>query len=156
MAGDTSCSWRFFDFLVSSFLLSEISPLAPRIWWAENLKQENIKSGVFFLLSSFTWPWYISEYPAECLREFVICHHIVCFCHALNKVIPGMISSFSQCVVLLFWFQMKKCQHFRLLIQTEIPNFNPFDIQQNSERGLSAYSGCLSIFIATLPFGQWS
>lgn len=47
-AGDTSCSWQFYVFLVHSFLLSEISPLAPRMGWSESLKRENLKSGVFF------------------------------------------------------------------------------------------------------------
>lgn len=47
IAGDPSCFWRCFDFLVGSLLLSEISPLAPRIGGAENLKQENLKSGFF-------------------------------------------------------------------------------------------------------------
>lgn len=46
-AEDTSCSRRFYVFLVGSFLLSEISPLAPRIGWSESLKQEDLKSGGF-------------------------------------------------------------------------------------------------------------
>lgn len=95
IASDTACSWRFYVFLVGSFLLSEISPLAPRTEWAENLKQENVNSGVFFLLSSFTWPWYISQCPADCLRKLETSHNIVYFCHAIHDVIPGMISSFS-------------------------------------------------------------
>lgn len=52
IAGDTSGG--FLISLWALFLLSEISPLAPRIGWAENLKHENLKSVFFFLLSSFT------------------------------------------------------------------------------------------------------
>lgn len=47
IAGDTSCSWQFYVFLVGSFLLSEIFPLVPRIGWSESLRQENLKC-VFF------------------------------------------------------------------------------------------------------------
>lgn len=137
IAGDTSCSWRFYVFLVGSFLLSEISPLAPRIGWSESLKQENLKSGVFFLLSSFTWPWYTSRWPAGCLRKLQISHHIVYFCHALRKVILIFQVQFLVFHSMLFFILLSDenmtFQNFRLLSQTKILHFDQSDIQKNSQ-----------------------
>jgi len=78
IAGDTSCFRWFYIFLVGSFLLSEISPLAPRMGWCESLKQENLKSGVFFTCYQVSLACGIhhggqpmseemSDFPAYCL-----------------------------------------------------------------------------------------
>lgn len=87
IAADTSCSWRFYVFLVGSFLLSEISPLAPSIGWSESLKQENLKSFFFFPVIKFHLKWYRAQWPAGCLRKLQISHLIAYFCDALHKVI---------------------------------------------------------------------
>lgn len=93
---------------------------------------------LFFLLSSFTWPWYISQCPADCLRKLETFHYIVYFCPAIHQVIPGMISNFSWCVV-LFWFHMKISINISgFKFRQKIPNFDPFDPQQNSKHGLVA------------------
>lgn len=136
IAGNTSCSWRFYVFLVDFFLLSEISSLAPRIGWSESLKQEKLKSGVFFsLLSSFTWPWHTSRWPAGCLRKLQISHRIAYFYHALHKVPFFFQVKFLVFHSMLFFILISgenKFQNFRLLSQTKILNFDQLVIQKNS------------------------